>query len=255
MISRPPAVITSVEPLSGQEGTIVTIKGSGFGAHIRNNCVVLGGMGACARPQPNSTPTELRVRIDPVARVTEGDLLMWPGVGLNLHTEEVSSRETNLLLSEMAIFRNGAPVASAGIKFKLTKASPNTYGGHFEKSATASVDLEGLENGNVMRARFPEKFSIPRGTTVDICLVLKEPTLAIDFTAEISGRTTDCEECLRAVAKSININALLIGEKVFADVARNSKTGELELYVTKPYLENGMFTVHFNTSTKHKVAS
>jgi hypothetical protein len=41
------------------------------------------------------------------------------------------------------------------------------------------------------------------------------------------------------------VNASLVGERVFANVARNQQTGELELYVTKPYLENGMATVHF----------
>jgi len=109
MLNRPPVVVTSVHPLHGQEGTIVTLKGSGFAPHIRNNCVVIGGMGACARAEPNSTPTELKVRIGPVAKVTSGDLLMWPGVGTDLHTEEVAYRGTTLHFSETAIFRNGAP--------------------------------------------------------------------------------------------------------------------------------------------------
>jgi hypothetical protein len=43
----------------------------------------------------------------------------------------------------------------------------------------------------------------------------------------------------------MTVNASLLGEKVFSDVVRNQETGELELYVTKPYLENGMATVHF----------
>lgn len=245
MISRSAVVIASVDPLEGQEGTIVTLRGSGFGDHIRNNCVVVGGMGACARAQPGSTPSELKVRIDPVARESEGDLLMWPGVGTDLHPERIGFGETNLRFSEVALFRNGAPVASAGIKFKLTKASPNTYGGYFERSAAARADLGGWETGGVMRVRFPERFSLSDGAAVDICLVLKEPTLTIDFTAEISGHV-DGEECLRAIAKSIAVNASLVGEKVFADVVRNKETGDLELYATKPYLENGMFTVHFN---------
>ena len=247
MINRQPVTITSVKPLQGHEGTIVTLTGSGFAPHIRNNCVVIGGMGACARAEPNSTDTKLKVRIGPVAQVTEGDLLMWPGTGADLHTETLSLGRTSLRFSETAVFRNGAPVAYAGINFKLTKASPNTYAGSFEKAiANSRVRLGGLEKGSVMRARFPKNLSFSKQATVDICLVLKEPTLAIDFSAAISGGGEDVEETLRVIAESIIANANLVGEKVFADIARSEKTEELELYVTKPYLVNGMFTVRFN---------
>lgn len=246
MIAREPVVINSVEPLEGREGTIVTLRGSGFARHIRNNCVVIGGMGACARAEPDSTPTELRVRIGPVARETAGDLLMWPGTGTEVFTESLGFGRTRLAFSEVAIFRNGAPTAAAGIDFRLVEASPYAYAGHFEESAKSRVDLGGLENAAVMRVPLPTDFTFAAGATVDLCLVLKEPTLAIDITAEISGESYDSEECIRSIAKSINVHGLLIGEKVFADVARNEETGELELYVTKPYLENGMATLHFS---------
>lgn len=248
MISQSAAVIESVEPLHGHEGTIVNIKGHGFGEYPRNNCIVLGGMGACARAEPDSTPTHLKVRIDPVARESVGDLLMWPGTVVDLHTERIDWRDTSLRFAETAIFRNGAEVTSAGVEFKLTKTSSNAYGGVFERSAERQVDLGGCENGAVMRVAFPEKLVLSGASTVDVCLVLKEPTLTIDFTAELSGRGRDIEECLRAIAKSISVNAGLIGEKVFADVVRNRKSRELELYVTKPYLENGMFTIHFGSA-------
>lgn len=256
MLNRTPVVITSVKPLQGHEGTVVTLKGSGFAPHIRNNCVVIGGMGACARAEPNSTDTTLKVRIGPVARATEGDLLMWPGTGADLHTESINFGGTSLRFSETAVFRNGAPVASAGINFKLTKASPNTYAGYFERTVAGShVRLGGLENGSVMRASFPKDISFRKQKTVDICLVLKEPTLAIDFSAAISGRGDDAEETLRLIAQSIIANASLVGEKVFADVSRSEKTGELELYVTRPYLENGMFTVRFGPGSSRRAAS
>ncbi|MGF6870601.1 IPT/TIG domain-containing protein [Paraburkholderia sp. MM5477-R1] len=45
MMDRSPVVITSVSPLQGEEGTLVTLKGSGFAEHVRNNCVVIGRMG------------------------------------------------------------------------------------------------------------------------------------------------------------------------------------------------------------------
>ena len=247
MLPRQAAVITSVEPLEGQEGTVVTLYGSGFAPHFRNNCVVIGGMGACARPEPGSTPTALKVRIGPVAQVTSGETLMWPGTATDLYVETIEVGDTSLHFSEASLFRNGAPVSAAGIDFKLTQASPDTYGGYFEESVSVPVDLGGHENGSVMRARFPGSLSFPKHSTVDICLVLKEPTLAVDFTAAISGRAT-AEEALRAIAKSIVTNAGLIGEKVFANVVRDPDTGDYDLYVTKPYLSNGMFTVHFGSN-------
>lgn len=247
MLRKQRIAIDSVSPLEGAEGTIVTFKGSGFDAFnpVRNNCVVVGGMGACARAMPDSTAKELKVRIGPVARTQTGDILMWPGLGVELYTDRIDYRSAALDFTETAIFRNQAPVASAGVQFKLTKASPNTYGGHFEPAARTRVELAGHERSPVMRAHFPKGAALGRFDSVDICLVLKEPTLAIDFTARLTGK--DDEERLRAIAKSIMVNAALVGEKVLADVAKDPNTGELELYVTKPYLQNGMFTVHFGS--------
>jgi len=96
-----------------------------------------------------------------------------------------------------------------------------------------------------MRVCFPKGSSLSSYKTVDLCLVLKEPTLAVDFTGEIKARGKDDEECLRAIAKGISVNAGLLGETVFADVGQNQQTGELELYVTKPYLKNGMVVLRF----------
>ena len=244
MSNLAPVVISSVTPLEGHEGTIVTIKGSGFAPHGRSNCVVIGGMGACARAE-HVTASELTVRIGPVAKETHGDLLMWTGMLAQLHTDKVSLGEASLSFSETTLFRNGSPVSSAGIDFKLTKASPDTYGGYVEQLGHASIDLGGHEAGSVMRVGFPKDFSPSKHKTVDICLVLKEPTLALDFTAEISGRGNE-EHALRAIAKSITVHAAHIGERVFADVVRNQQTGGLDLYVKKPYLSNGMVALHFS---------
>ncbi|MEX0171166.1 IPT/TIG domain-containing protein [Streptomyces sp. LMG1-1-1.1] len=244
MLTRKAVSIDSVEPAEGREGTVVTLRGRGFAPHVRNNCVVIGGMGACARPEPGSTDTELKVRIGPVARATSGDLLMWPGTGTDIHTEKVDFGDTLLTFSEVAVFRNGAPVSSAGIDFRLTDVSPDTYSGDLEASPASRVELGGFEGGAVLRVRFPTDLSLPARTTVDICLVLKEPTLAVDFSAELSG-DMGVEGCLGVIAKSIMTNAALLGERVHAGVARNDASGEYELYVTKPYLENGMFVVHF----------
>ncbi len=65
--------IRSVEPTIGKEGDVITLHGSGFSVYPRNNCVVVGGMGACARAQPGSTNTELKVQIGPVPRESGGD--------------------------------------------------------------------------------------------------------------------------------------------------------------------------------------
>jgi hypothetical protein len=245
MITRDAVVVESVEPLEGQEGTIVTITGTGFARHPRNNCVVVGGMGACARAEGEASDNRLQVRVGPVGEESEGDLLIWPGVGLDLYTEKLTFGESALRFSEASVFRNGAPTASAGVTFRLTKASSNAYKGYFEQAAGARVELAGHESGGAaMRVSFPKGISFSRGSTVDICVVLKEPTVAIDFTAEISGAE---EDVIRAIAKAISVNASLIGETVFADVVPNEQTGGLDLYVAKPYLQNGMVTVHFNS--------
>jgi hypothetical protein len=245
VLAREQIKIDSIEPAEGREGTIVTIRGSGFGSHVRNNCAVVGGMAACARAEPDSTPTELKVRIGPVAEETGGEVLVWPGIGAELHTEDIHMGATRLEFSEAAIFRNGAPVASAGVAFKLTEVSPNTYKGKLEPSAASQVRLGGHEKDAVMRVHFPEELRLSQQSSVDICLVLKEPTLAIDITATISGHDND-EDALRAIAKGISTNAELVGEQVHADVARNADDGGLELYVTKPHLLDGMLVVHFN---------
>jgi hypothetical protein len=246
VLTSNPVVIESVEPREGREGTIVTLRGSGFAGHVRNNCVVVGGMAACARAQADSTDTELKVRIGPVARVATGDILMWPGIGADLHTQKIAVRSAKLDFSEVAIFRNGYPVTSAGVQFTLTEESPNTYAGAFERSAASrAAQLGGYERQPVMRAQFPKDFKIDDGTTVDICLVLKEPTLAIDLTASLSGHE-NADSALDAIALSITQNAQLVGEEVYADAVRNQETGNLELYVTKPHLLSGMLVVHFD---------
>lgn len=247
-------VITSVEPLSGYEGTIVTLKGRNFPTDSANSCIVIGGMGAMACVEPNPTSTELRVKIGPVAKETSGDLLMWPGTAAFLQTKTMSYGRARLVFSKTKLFRNGAPVTSAGIDFRLTKTSPNTYAGYFEESPGSRVELGGLERGPVIRVSFPNDLECPKGTTVDVDFLLKEPTLAIEYSAEITG-DSDAEECLRSIAKGIVENARFIGEKVYADVTRNRKTGELELYVTKPYLESGKGSVRFNMPKTRKKPS
>lgn len=241
MLNRTPVTITAVDPKEGSEGTVVTLKGSGFAKHIRNNCIVVGGMGACARAEPGGSDTELQVKVGPVAELTHGEILMWPGTGLDLHTETVRHGSTELSFSEVAVFRNGAPLASAGVDFKLTKTSPNTFGGRYEASAAARGvgDFE----GGVMRISFPKNSGISKCASVDVCIVLKEPTLAIDFSAAI--KAADDEGCLRAVARAINVNAAMVGEKVFSDVGADAKTGALDLFVAKPYLERGMVSIRF----------
>lgn len=237
--------IDSVEPTEGKEGDIITIKGSGFSPYVRNNCVVIGGMGACARVQEGSTATELKVRIDPVAKKSQGDILMWPGAGSNFYNEKIVSGRGKLHFTETAIFRNGSPVVQARVNFKLTQSSKNTFGGELVAGSSHEANLAGHEKGNILCVKFPADFKIPSGSTVDICLILKEhPTLAIDFTAKIEGEML--EDCLKAIAKTIVVNGTHIGERIFTDVVKNKSTNEYELHVTKPYLEKGLMTVHFN---------
>ena len=249
MIDQEAVVISALEPSEGKEGTVVTLRGSGFAMHPRNNCVVVGGMGACARPTGKASNTELKVRVGPVAAVSEGEVLMWPGTGLELFTERIAMRGTEIAFSETTVFRNGAPVSTGGATFKLTDASPNTYAGSFEPTASSAVELGGHERGSVMRLTLPEELPTRQSRYVDICVVLKEPTLAIDFSAELSGQL-ETEAVLGAIAKAIVVNAGLAGERVHADVAKRADNGELELYVTKPYLTNGMISLRFSSKRR-----
>jgi hypothetical protein len=237
-------VITSVEPLSGKEGTVVTIKGRNFPTNPKNICVVLGGMGALGTVQAGPTPTEIKVKIGPVAKKSSGDVLLWPGTALDLHTTDLSFRDTVLTFSTTKLFRNGSPVAAAGVKFTLTDTLANTYAGHFQEKPSTRVELNGLEKGGVVRVSFPRELKGKKGMVADVVFMLKEPTLAIGFSAGLSGKLGG-EEVLRAIAKAVVANALAVGEKVAADVARNEKTGGWDLYVTKPLLEAGIATIRF----------
>lgn len=241
MLTREPVRIKSVNPTKGCEGTIITLKGSGFARHFRNNCVVVGGMGACARVEPNGSDTEIKARIGPVARKTIGDILMWPGVGLDLHTETMQLGRTRLDFSEVAIFRNGAPQANAGVEFELTEASPNTFAGEFDGNGRGQGGSLAFEGG-AMTVGLPEGFSPCRYKSVDICIVLKEPTVAIDFTASLQG--SDDEECLQILAHTISAHAAMAGERVVANAGRSDRGG-WELIVAKPYMSRSMMTLHF----------
>lgn len=237
--------IEFVEPSEGKEGDIITLIGSGFSRYVRNNCIVVGGMGACARVQPGSTDTKLKARIDPVPRESEGEILMWVGAGSNFYNETIGNRFAQLKFTETAIFRNGTPVASADVGFRLTEASKHAFGGEVIAGVDNLVNLHGHERENLIRVKIPSDLKISSHSEVDICLILKEhPTIAIDFTANIECETL--EGCLKAIAKSIVINGNHIGEKIFADVFYNDSSAEYEIYVTKPYLENGLMTIHFN---------
>lgn len=237
-------VINSIEPKEGKEGTIVKIKGSGFSQYLRNNCIVVGGMGACARTQEGTTDTELIVRIDPVARQSVGDVLVWAGSGANYYNERINHGKASLNFTETAIFRNGTPVAQAGIEFRLTEPSKNTFGGRVVKGANPKANLMGREKEFAISVQIPKNFKAGDFKTVDICLVLKEhPTVAIDFTAEIKSGE-DTLDVLRAICKTIIINGSHIGEQIYADVVVDETSG-YELAVTKPYLGKGLLTIHF----------
>jgi len=235
--------ISEIDKREGREGTTIILKGSGFSPAIRNNCIVVGGMGACARPQPGTTRNELIAKIDPVARISEGDVAVWVGVGSNFYNETVGYGNIGLRFSETAIFRNGTPVVLGHVTFQLTEASDNAYGATLEKSGDRRASLGGHERGFALRAQFAKDLRIDHSATLDVCLILKEhPTLAIDFTAAIEGEG-EIGEVLRAIAKTIVVNGSLVGERVFADVVADRDA--LSLYVTRPYMETGLLTVHF----------
>jgi IPT/TIG domain len=246
MFSRDPMIIESVEPTEGKEGTILTLRGSGFGKHPRSNCIVIGGMGACARVLEGGSDTEVRARIDPVARASAGDILAWPGVGTEIFTDILDVKGVSLDFAEVAIFQNAADQTRAPVPFRLTEASPDTYGSEQVKSPRHRAELRGLERGSVARATFPKTFLREEFRSVDICLVLKEPTTTLDFTAALARGSSDARGVLDAIASAIVTNFGHIGVTVAAAVAENEETGDYELFVSKPYLERSMLTVHFS---------
>ena len=169
---------------------------------------------------------------------------MWTGIGLDIYSERMSVLTAAVDFSEVAIFRNSTVVASSKVEFRLTEASPNTFGGSFEKIEHRRIEAGGLEHGAAMRICFPKRTEFPMNK-VTVCSVLKEPTLAIDFEADISECLGDVEACINAIAKAINVHGNLIGERVIASVNHDVGSDVYELYVTKPYLENGLLIVNF----------
>lgn len=246
MLTHEPIRIDSVEPQEGEEGTIITLEGEGFGRHPRSNCIVIGGMGACARVLEGGTDTEVRARIDPVARVSEGNVLAWPGVGSEFFSDPLNVKDTRFDFVEVAIFQNSADQAEAPGSFKLTEASSDTYGGQQIKDAKHIPELRGAEKGSVTKASFQKGFFREELKSVDVCLVLKEPTTTLDFTASIDGRHASEKDVLDTVATAIVTNFRHIGVNVSACVVENEETGGYDLLVTKPYMERSMFTVHFS---------
>ena len=246
MFVRDPMTIDSVEPSQGKEGTVITIRGKGFGKHPRSNCIVVGGMGACARVLEGGSDTEIRDRVDPVARAAEVEILAWAGVGAEVFTDEWTARDVALDFAEIAIFQNSADQTMAPVTFKLTEASSDIYGGVQKKDMKHRSELRGFERGAVTKATFPKNFFSKEFKSVDICLVLKEPTTTLDFTADISEAPSNSKNVLDAIASAIVMNFRHIGVNVAAAVAEDEKTGDFELLVTKPYLERSMLTVHFS---------
>ena len=165
--------------------------------------------------------------------------------GVEFYNEDIKHSKSRLNFTETAIFRNGTPVAQAGFEFKLTEASENTYGAQLSKGSHPSCNLGGREKEHALHVKIPGSLKLNKFKSVDICLILKEhPTIAIDFTAYFKSNDSVIDS-LKAICKSIMVNGNHIGEQIFADVITNEKTGEFEIFVTKPYLEKGLFTIHF----------
>ncbi len=256
MITRQPMRIDSVEPAEGKEGTVLTLKGSGFGRHPRSNCIVVGGMGACARVLEGGSDTEVQARIDPVARPSDGEILAWPGVGTEVFSDALEVKNVSLDFVEVAVFQNAADQTRAPGGFRLTEASPDTYGGELMKEGFHNrVELRGLERGAVVRAAFPKDFYREEFRSVDVCLVLKEPTTTLDFTAAVDGKAATARDVLDGVASAIVTNFGHVGVNASAAVVENEETGELELYVSKPYLDRCMLTVHFSAEPARSSAT
>jgi hypothetical protein len=206
-------------------------------------------MGAYGYVLPGATSTKLQLRVGPVPKRKVGDILAWIGTNAGYSEESLQIGETTVKLESTEIFQNrpDCPVARAGVEFALTATSPNTYEGTYERIPRVPCDLKGLEKGGVLRASFPRDLVCESGSSADILVILKEPTLGVEIEAilETKGNALSGSECLNAVAAAISRVSSSVGQEVQACVVENSQYGEFDLLVAKQDLSaaTGIFTL------------
>lgn len=129
VISSAP-VVTGVTPLSGSEGTIVTISGRLFDSNPVNSSVSFAGGGARGKVI-SASPTQLQVQIGTVAALQSGDVTVVGGQGVALAPFQFVEGGTAYFVSHASRFMGAGPTAAAGVAFSLTAPSPDALAGTF----------------------------------------------------------------------------------------------------------------------------
>jgi len=139
--------ITGVDPLSGEEGDLITISGHGFGWNEMDWNVFVAGLGARAHVI-DASPTQLTCQIRPVPLVQSGDVLVVRGTGTTLPGGTYQSG--NVFGTVASFYRfvgNPGDEQAAGVVFQLPTASPNTD--RFTDGPAAGGGLSGQIGGPV----------------------------------------------------------------------------------------------------------
>jgi hypothetical protein len=115
--------ITSVTPLSGIDGSIITINGSGFATQPIDMCVFLGGQGASGRVLTTS-PTQITCQIGPVPAVQSGDVSVICGLGRVVAGGFIPVGPNNYVVGNATALVS-TEQGNANVNFQLAAANAN----------------------------------------------------------------------------------------------------------------------------------
>ncbi len=116
--------ITSVTPTAGAEGTLITIRGSGFDPNPRNNCVWIGQI--TTAEVVSAAPNRLVARVQAIPAPGEGDVCVLRGTSVELPAGPMTLAGQQVDVERATFMTARAQPANAGIRFQLPNASPNT---------------------------------------------------------------------------------------------------------------------------------
>jgi DNA-binding beta-propeller fold protein YncE len=133
--------VASVSPLSGREGDVVTIRGSGFDPNPMNTCVFVGGRGARAAVV-QASENQLVCVLGAVGQVQSGDVHLVTGTGRSLPGETISLRGVTFQVPSYTEFVGESEVA-AGVTFNLLQDSPNASRAVVGRDNQVCITLEG----------------------------------------------------------------------------------------------------------------
>lgn len=126
--------ISSVSPLSGGEGTPITITGTGFDP--ANTCVFVGDVAAAAVDVGASSSTVLQCTLGAIAQPSVGDVYVIQGVSSALPATSLSACGVTSLGGLGMTLDGGAICANANVLFQAGPATPSVF-----KGTVANADM------------------------------------------------------------------------------------------------------------------